>query len=51
MPLSVKVSAVKQWNKIKKTNTATESDKEWQKKILQIRVTKVPCPNDSRYTV
>ena len=25
------VSAVKQWNGIKETNTATGSDKEWQK--------------------
>ena len=31
MSLSGKVSVVKQWNGIKETNTATGSDKEWQK--------------------
>ena len=31
MFLSGKDSVVKQWNGIKKTNTATGSDKEWQK--------------------
>ena len=28
-------SAVKQWNGIKEINTATRSDKEWQKKSIK----------------